>query len=59
MRIKIGAKFSPRTPFFNDQTQKAISILYYRISYLSTTQTNQEQREEGINRTSLTQELQL
>ena len=58
MRIKIGAKFSPRTPFFNDQTQKAISI-YNRISYLSTTQTNQEQREEGINRTSLTQELQL
>ena len=48
MRIKIGAKFSPRTPFFNDQTQKAISI-YNRISYLSTTQsTKNNEKKESI-----------
>ena len=59
MRIKIGAKFSPRTPFFNDQTQKAISIYYLPYFVFVNLRNDQEQREEGINRTSLTQELQL
>ena len=53
MRIKIGAKFSPRTAFLsNDQTQKAI------LNIICQRRNDQEQQEEGINRTSLTQELQ-
>ena len=47
MRIKIGAKFSPRTPFFNDQTQKAIS--YKTVFRICQRRNDQEQREESID----------